>query len=320
MKKNKMTVLSENKNKIKVSFWGVRGSIPSPGPNTVKFGGNTSCVSIELADNKYIILDAGSGIRIFGNNLLGRGKASNNKIDLFITHTHWDHIQGLPFFATAFIKGNNIRVFGPKLFGQSLEKVISNQMEYSYFPIRLKSLGANINFIELNIGKYDNFIDDVEIETIMNNHPVIDMSYKFTFKSSGKSLAYVTDFELYNSVYLNSVKKSSKININKIGEKLYSDLCDSLSEFIYGVDLLIMDSVYLKEEYHNKIGWGHSCFEDVYNIAVESKVKKLCFFHHEPNRKDSDLSDIEKKFKDINKRQKNFESVFAAAEGMELVL
>ncbi|HPG30641.1 MAG TPA: hypothetical protein PLQ81_07655, partial [bacterium] len=203
---------------------------------------------------------------------------------------------------------------------QSLEKIISNQMEHSYFPIRLKSLGANISFKELNIGQFSELIDGVIVETIMNNHPVIDMSYKFTFKSTGKSIAYVTDFELYNQAYMDAVKKSKKININKIGEKLYCDLFDSLSEFVSECDLLIMDSVYLKEEYPSKIGWGHSCFEDVYNLAVESNVKNLCFFHHEPNRKDSELLSIENKFKKINKNRGKLKSVFAAAEGMELLL
>jgi len=308
---------------VKITFWGVRGSIPAPGAHTVVYGGNTPCVSVEVAD-RYILLDAGSGIRIFGNHLVSQGKASNNKIDLFITHTHWDHIQGLPFFATAFIKGNLIRVFGPKLFGQTLENVISNQMEHSYFPIRLKSLGAEITFNELIIGKFDDIIENIEIETLLNNHPVLDMSYKFTF-GNGASLAYVTDFEYYSQDFFESVKKTMKPNIIQIGEKIYEDLREEVKSFVAGVDLLIMDAVYTTEEYSTKIGaakigWGHSCFDDIYRLANAANVKNLCFFHHEPNRADARLAEIEQYYVGLNKRSGNLKSVFAAKEGMSLLL
>ncbi|HON57454.1 MAG TPA: MBL fold metallo-hydrolase, partial [bacterium] len=255
---NKKLKKQNNNHIAEITFWGVRGSIPSPGASTTYFGGNTSCISIKYKD-RYIILDAGSGIRIFGNHLIKENKISGNKVDLFISHTHWDHIQGLPFFATAFIKGNTIRILGPKLFGTPFEKVISNQMEHSYFPIRLKNLSADIKFCELAIGRYENLIDDITVETILNNHPVIDMGYKFIFPNN-KVLCYISDFEYYSDFYYQSLKKSNKPALEKIGRKVLSDLRMQFLNFIENCDVLIIDSVYAKEEYPKKIGWGHSVF------------------------------------------------------------
>jgi len=303
------------KNKIKISFWGVRGSIPTPGENTVYYGGNTSCVTIEYKD-EIIILDAGSGIREFGKYLIKQGKISNNKIHIFISHTHWDHIQGLPFFASAFIKGNKIRIYGPKLFNQSFERILSNQMEYNYFPVRLEDLEADISFEELKIGKYNNIIPKVKIETMVTNHPVIDMGYKFSF---GKiKVAYITDFEILTDQYFDYVYSGKDDIKKKIGKELFKNLNNRLIKFLKNSDFLIMDSFCTKEEYKDKLGWGHSCFEDVYNLAKKSKVKKLCFFHHDPNRTDESLKKIEKLYQELNKKEKCFEKIFAAKEKEQL--
>ena len=302
-------------NMINITFWGVRGSIPAPGGHTVIYGGNTSCVSIEVDEN-IIILDAGSGIRMLGNHLIKQNRISGNKIYLFISHTHWDHIQGLPFFASAFIKGNLIKIFGPKLFGTAFEKVISNQMEHSYFPIRLKHLSADISFNELLIGKYENLIENISVETMLNNHPVIDMSYKFFI--NGKKIIYVTDFECYNNQFYAARKKSSKRTQDIIGRKFYKDLRDDFISFINRSDLLIIDAAYLKKEYPQKLGWGHSTFEDIYEIAVKARVKNLVFFHHDPNRRDDELSEIEKFYTDLNAQQKKFNSIRVAREGLNI--
>lgn len=301
-----------------LTFWGVRGSIPSPGPSTVEFGGNTSCISIKY-NERYIILDAGSGIRIFGNNLMKQNKISGNKIDLFISHTHWDHIQGLPFFATAFIKGNNIRIFGPKLFGSSFEKIVSNQMEHSYFPIRLKSLSADIKFCELGIGRYENLIEDITVETILNNHPIIDMGYKFIFPDN-KTISYISDFEYYSDFYYATTRKSTKSTLEKVGRKVMSDLRAEFIRFIENSDILVIDSVYTKEEYPKKIGWGHSVCEDIFDAAIKAKIKKLCFFHHEPNSSDEHLKKIETHFQNLNKKTKQIGGIIMAREGLTIDL
>lgn len=307
---------TEEKKNIVVTFWGVRGSIPAPGSHTVIYGGNTSCVSIEVGD-KIIILDAGSGIRMLGNHLIKQNRISGNKIHLFISHTHWDHIQGLPFFASAFIKGNTIKIYGPKLFGTAFEKVISNQMEHSYFPIRLKHLSADISFNELLIGKYENLIDEISVETMLNNHPVIDMSYKFFI--NGKKITYVTDFECYNNQFYAARIKSSKKTQDIIGRKLFNDLRSDMINFISKSDLLIIDAAYLKKEYHQKLGWGHSTFEDIYEISLKAKVKNLVFFHHDPNRKDSELSEIENYYNELNNTHKKFDSIQVAREGASII-
>lgn len=302
---------------IAVTFWGVRGSIPVPGPDTVIYGGNTACISLKL-DRQYLILDAGSGIRRFGQSLLTRGKVTGNQIAVFISHTHWDHIQGIPFFASAFIKGNRIRVFGPKLFNQSLEKILSTQMEHTYFPVRLQALDADITFTELGIGRHEQLLENVTVETCVTNHPVIDMGYKFTI--GGKRIAYLTDYELFTDAYFDHVAQTVKPNLLKIGRELLRHLRREYLRFISGVDLLITDSFSTRAEYPAKAGWGHSVYDDVYAAARSAKVKRLCFFHHDPNRGDADLAAIERQFQRRNRQEHAFTAVFAAREGLTLTL
>jgi len=302
---------------IKVTFWGVRGSIPAPGPETMKYGGNTPCVTIETPDN-YIILDAGSGIRRLAKALNQPQRLEGQTLNLFITHTHWDHIQGLPFFATAFVKGNTIRVFGPKLFHLTLEKVISTQMEHSYFPIRLQAVEADTHFIELDVGRYNNLLPGVTVETCVTNHPVINMAYKFTI--GDKKIAYVTDNELYNNIFFNHVKEGNNPNLLKIGKKVFAELLKELQTYITGVDLLIIDAFFTRDQYQQMVGWGHSTFSDVYELAGTAGVKQLCFFHHDPNRNDNDLAKIEHRFQQRNRREHRVKKVFAAREGTTIKL
>jgi phosphoribosyl 1,2-cyclic phosphodiesterase len=303
---------------VAVKFWGTRGSIPAPGRETVVYGGNTACVSIET-DDHFIILDAGSGIRMLGNAQRAAGHSTGRTLHLFISHTHWDHIQGLPFFASAFVKGNAIRVYGPKLFHVSLEQLFSTQMQHFYFPIRMNMLGSDITFRELAIGDYPGLLTGIDVETCVTNHPVVDMAYKFTI--GGRRLVYLTDNELYNEDYFQRVLQTGRSHIMATGRRVMARLRDDLRGFIAGADLLITDAFFTRAEYRKfGLGWGHSTYEDVFDLAVEAGVRQLCFFHHDPNRTDAALTAIEKDYQRRARRERTLDAVFAAREGMTLTL
>jgi len=302
--------------RLEVTFWGVRGSIPVPGAETVRYGGNTACVTIEV-NGQFIILDAGSGIRLLGNAQRAAGQNTGRTLHLFISHTHWDHIQGLPFFASAFVKGNAIRVYGPRLFHVSLEELISTQMEHFYFPIRMNKLDSDISFTELAIGNYSNLLPGIAVETMATNHPVIDMAYKFT--ANGRTIVYLTDNELYNSDYFNRVLTNRRPTVIRSGRQLYAELLAEVRAFVAGADLLITDAFFTRDEYRRYgIGWGHSTYEDVFDLAVAAGVKQLCFFHHDPNRGDAALQAIEKDYQRRARRVRTLDAVFAAREGLTL--
>ncbi len=303
--------------RAKVTFWGVRGSIPAPGIETVHYGGNTACVTLE-ANGQFIILDAGSGIRLLGRAQRAAGQVKGRTLHLFISHTHWDHIQGLPFFASAFVKGNTIRVYGPRLFHVSLEELISTQMQHFYFPIRLRKLDSDISFTELAIGSYPHLLDGIDVETMVTNHPVIDLAYKFTV--DGRRIAYVTDNELYNDDYFRRVLTTRRPHVVRSGRQVYAELLAELRAFVADVDLLITDAFFTRAEYRAYgLGWGHSTFEDVYALAKQARVRQLCFFHHDPNRTDASLRAIEREYREKAKREHG-PRVFAAREGMTLTL
>jgi len=299
---------------ITVTFYGVRGSIPSPGNKTNIYGGNTPCITLKHHDN-IIILDAGTGIRVFGRECMAM-KNIPSEYFIFISHTHWDHIQGLPFFAPAFAKASTLNFFGPESFYESFSKIISNQMKYAYFPIRFASLHSEKKFTELEPGIYDNLIPGVTVQTCLLNHPITDLGYSFI--TEGRKISYITDFEYYSDLFIKSVRKKNESYYQEIEKYIFSNLRDEITSFIAGADLLIIDASYTDEEYKTRTGWGHSTFDDIYLLAKKARVKNLCFFHHETNRDDDELESIEKKFIEKNKIENAVESVFAAREGMKL--
>ncbi len=281
--------------KIKVRFWGTRGSVPTPGINTTKYGGNTPCVEVRLPDNNLLVFDAGTGIRNLGNMLSRDGKKV--KASIFISHPHWDHIQGLPFFLPAYGPRNELVIYGAEQPDMRLDELISAQMESLFFPITLKELAADITFKRLSEGSCPLPSLDAVVDTIFANHPGFTLSYRLSCGST--KLAYMTDNEL------DSVAGSQWLKF---------------VEFVKGAKLLIHDAQYSKEEYATHKGWGHSSWPKVLDLALAGKVEQLALFHHDPDHTDADIDLILEACQTIVREQGAELECFAAQEGMEIIL
>ena len=285
-----------------LKFWGVRGSIPTPGPTTIRYGGNTSCS--ELRHNgKLFILDAGSGLRVLGNELLKTGSPITASI--FISHMHWDHIQGIPFFTPAFIPNNNFTFYGSEPAGKDLPTIIADQMDPTYFPIEMKEMGSSMNFKPLFEDKYE--IEGIQVETIYVNHPGNALGYKFYLNN--KKLVYISD----NEPFLN-VENMNKSDQVLLGE----DSNQKLINFITNVDVLVHDAQYTQDEYEKKITWGHSPVEYTVDIAIKAGVKKLVLFHHDPLHDDDMIDQMLKLAWDHASKSGNSMEILAAREGLTI--
>ncbi|MBD3320602.1 MAG: MBL fold metallo-hydrolase [Chitinivibrionales bacterium] len=299
---------------MKIRYWGVRGSVPVPGPSTVKYGGNTSCVSVEV-DDTVLIFDSGTGIRECGNYLMSLGKKINGKI--FISHTHWDHIQGFPFFVPAYVPGNTFEIFGPPSDVQnlSLEQIMAMQTNYEYFPIRISQLGADITYNDCREGTVN--VNGFEISTCRLNHPVACLAYRLNH--DGKTFIYGGDHEPYRNVYRDSKEGESMDEdfLKELDENAYMQN-NKIAGFCRKADIVSWDAQYNEEEYKSKRGWGHSTYEANIAMAQNAKIKKIIFSHHEPMNSDEKLAQREQQCKEIA-RQKDFELEFSR-EGMEIDL
>ncbi|MFC1743795.1 MBL fold metallo-hydrolase [Candidatus Riflebacteria bacterium] len=282
-----------------VKFWGVRGSIPSPGPKTVKFGGNTSCVEVRPDKDTIIILDSGSGIRPLGFSLMASefGRAQG-KAHLFFTHTHWDHIQGFPFFVPAYIgarddkgkivksKSNQFHIYGRENLGKTIGQSLEAQMDFNFFPVGMNLLGAALSFKTIKPGQ-ELKIGNTKISTHLVNHPGGCLSYRI--ENNNKSVVYCTDHEHEPNGKLDPV----------------------LLKHCNNADLFIYDAMYTTEEYHNgKVGWGHSTPEEGIKIAKAANVRKFILFHFDPIHDDEFIQQME------NDAKKIFPESIAAREGL----
>ncbi len=255
--------------KMELTFWGVRGTLPVPGEGTLKYGGNTSCVSIEFGKGQFLIFDAGTGIKSLSDSLLGRGR-QRLEAKIFISHPHWDHINALPFFVPLYIPGNEFEVLGASHGNISMRQMISAQMDGIYFPIRLKQFGARVYFRDLEEEEFS-LGDGITVKTKLLNHPGKCLGYRIEYK--GRSICYVTDNEL-------DLEDSEFFNPFYV---------KNLANFIRGTDVLITDTTYTDAEYRTKIGWGHSCISRVVDLAHSAEVKSLHLFHHDPDQNDTDI-------------------------------
>ncbi|MBI2789478.1 MAG: MBL fold metallo-hydrolase [Elusimicrobia bacterium] len=254
---------------MRVRFWGVRGSIPAPGPRTVRYGGNTPCVEMDIAGETFII-DAGTGIRELGFDLMRRAAGAPIKGRLFIGHTHWDHIQGFPFFTPLFLPTTRFSVYGMHGTTKPFQEVMAGQMHSTYFPLQLKDLGSKPEFHEMN-GPLQ--AGPVRVTTHFLNHPGITVGYRF--EHEGKVVSYISDHEPYGA-------------LNPKGE--FSDKEDAaVARFVAGSDLLICEAQYTNAEYAVKRGWGHSTFADILDLAQKAEVKRMALFHHDPLHDDDKL-------------------------------
>ena len=283
---------------MNVRFWGVRGSIAAPGPRTARYGGNTPCVEIRAAD-QLLIVDAGTGIRELGLSLMKQASGAPIEGSLFIGHTHWDHIQGFPFFTPLYLPTSRFTIHGLHGTTRPFREVMEGQMNSTYFPVPLKDLASKPAFVELNAPV---MIGPVKVAYHFLNHPGITVGFRF--EHEGKVVSYISDHEPY-------------AKLNRSGE--FADKEDAaVARFVEGSDLLICEAQYTADEYLLKKGWGHSTFEDVLDLASKAGAKRVALFHHDPAH-DDDAMDalVQTSVALVESRQKTIE-VFAAREGQTI--
>jgi diguanylate cyclase (GGDEF)-like protein len=285
---------------VYVRFWGTRGSIAAPGDRTAHYGGNTSCTEVRTSDGTVIVLDCGTGARELGLHLTQTLKPPI-LLHLFIGHTHWDHIQGFPFFVPAFIPGVELNVYAPLGFQQSLEEAMAGQMEYSYFPVKLRDLRSRIHFTELEEGFFR--VGDVLVETQYLNHTAPTIAYRIT--SGGATIAYVTDHEPF--------WRPEEGILHHPGDQRHV-------AFMKDADLVIHDAQYTEEEYRQRVGWGHSTVDYAVDVAMEAGARRVALFHHDPTHDDAAMERLEAAAKARAQAAGSGMEVFAAREGLELTL
>jgi len=264
---------------MKVKFWGVRGSIASPGPNTVRYGGNTTCIEIRTDNNELIIIDAGTGIFPLSQTLLNELPVTAH---VLITHSHWDHIQGLPFFLPNFIAGNTMRLHGAfdPVSGKGIEQVMAVQLQYSYFPVREEEMKARIEYITL-APEQSIQIGNATVTPYVMNHPVVDFGYRID--ENGKSIFFTGDHEPPYNIYTPDEAGFAQCQSEVEAKN------DYLARAMKGVDVLIADCSYTTSEYPAKKGWGHGTYHSSIEYAKKAGVKTLFCTHHEPTRSDDAL-------------------------------
>jgi phosphoribosyl 1,2-cyclic phosphodiesterase len=257
---------------MKFRFWGVRGSIPSPGPRTVRYGGNTTCIEVRTGDGTLIILDAGTGLYALAQDLMARRAADGGEIraNIFITHSHWDHIHGLPFFIPLFVKGSRICLHGARdpVTGKGIEHVMGVQLQNSYFPVGEETMDATIAYETLDVG-HPHHVGDARIDNVVMNHPVTNLGYRIS--CNGKSLFFTGDHEPFSNPHPDSQPQHE------------------VDAAMAGVDALIVDCSYTIEEYPARQGWGHGTFDAALEMALRAGARALYCTHHEPTRGDDEL-------------------------------
>lgn len=287
---------------LRVQFWGTRGSIPSPGPRTVRYGGNTPCTEVRTPDNWLIILDAGTGMRDLGRSLIERANGSPVRGDIFLTHAHWDHIQGMPFFAPIFGRGNHFTIWGAKSLETSIDRVVRDQMSPVVFPVTFEELDATIDFQELGTETRNG--NGYEVSAFHVRHPGGCLGYRFRERTKDGGLVYVSDNELGTGGRYD----------------LPADWRARFIDWMRGADVLVHDASYTTEEYEHHRGWGHSTYRDTVEVALEAGVGTLVLFHHNPDRADEELDRRLAECRAVVAERGAALKVIAAAEGMQLVI
>ncbi|MDA8160592.1 MAG: MBL fold metallo-hydrolase [Desulfobacteraceae bacterium] len=302
---------------MKVRFWGVRGSIPCPGRLTAKYGGNTACIELRLNDpERLIIIDAGSGIRELGNfmmvNDLPKGPISAS---IYLSHTHWDHIMGLPFFTPIYLPSTTLQVFGPVNHEtETLDTIVGGQMTYRYFPVREAELAANISYANLKAGHFD-LGDGVSLTTKYLNHPILCLGYRFECR--GKVFCTAYDTEPYRNLFCTDPNDPAYDELMASeGQAVAEEQGADLERFVAGADLLVYDAQYTRQEFAAKLGWGHTAIEEAIAVAGRNGVKRLALFHHDPMRTDEQLDAMGKVYGQSPEAAGR--EIFFAQEGMEI--
>lgn len=279
---------------MRIRVWGCRGSLATPGETTIRYGGNTTCVEVELESGAVVLFDAGSGIRNLGKHILKHGP---RELYLFMTHSHWDHLNGFPFFLPAYSNQYTIHVRGGPRAKKSLQKFISHQMEPPYFPVPFGAMHAQFDFTQGSPSRRS--IGHAEILPVPISHP--NGGYGFKVMEEGKTFVFLPDNEL-------DFQQEDGL------------VAGGYADFCRGADVLFHDAQYTDEEYASKKGWGHSRLSSVMDLGVSAGVKQLGLFHHDPDRSDDDLDRLgERCAREVRARTERT-SCFPVREGMELVI
>ncbi len=289
---------------MRVCFWGTRGSIPKPGPTTLRYGGNTSCVEVSTADGTRVLLDCGTGAYALGRALAEEPTPMHGHI--LIGHTHWDHIQGFPFFAPLFVPGNVWDIYAPGGHGRQLEGSLAGQMAYEYFPITLEGLNAEVRLHDLKEGVFE--LGSICVTTQYLNHPALTLGYRL--EADGATLVYATDYEPHALHPLGAPPGTTPVH--------HEDRRHI--RFLEGADLVIHDAQYTLEEFPAKAGWGHTPIERAVDYALLAHAKQLALFHHDPERPDEAVDWLCEKARGYAAIDKSALHVFAAAEGQVIEL
>ena len=257
---------------LQVKFWGTRGSIATPGRQTLRYGGNTSCVEVR-SGNSILLFDCGTGVREAGMAMLREFQKQPLHIHLFVSHTHWDHIQGFPFFTPAYIPGNHLSIYSLRGTDKSLERIFTGQMDSTYFPVDLTDMMAEFKFIELEGSAQ---IGDTTVRHVYLNHPGVALGFRV--EHAGKSVVYITDHEPYYRL---------------LGDNDHSHKLDrEVDEFARGADLYIREAQYTEEEYPSHRSWGHGTWKDALHSAQAANVRRLFLYHHDPMHDDEAIDRI----------------------------
>ncbi|MCA8919912.1 MAG: MBL fold metallo-hydrolase [Planctomycetes bacterium] len=311
---------------MKIRFWGVRGSLPTPGPDTARYGGNTTCIQIIRDSGPVIVIDAGTGIRALGDQLMKTSKPPFD-IKLLVTHTHWDHIHGFPFFVPIYTPGSKVEVMGigPIREGKTFEQVMRDQMTYSYFPVENTMLDNVVSYQDYNqkfpngVEKSFELCEGVKVTIKLTNHPVYCTAYRI--EADGHSFIFTGDHEPWQA-------PEQKPGSPGDTRELYRIMNHRMTEFCRDVDLIAIDTTYTLGEYESKEnpalskkGWGHSYFEFNIGLAKQANVKRMAFTHHDPTRTDDALDRLmDETYLPLGKKEAPNTEFFAAREGMEIEL
>jgi phosphoribosyl 1,2-cyclic phosphodiesterase/ActR/RegA family two-component response regulator len=296
-----------------VRFWGVRGSIPSPGKETSGYGGNTSCVEVRVGD-QIIILDAGSGIRRLGQSLMKEVSEKGLQLTMLITHTHWDHIQGFPFFIPAYHPRANIRILGYEGAVHGLRGALFEQMQTAFFPVGLNQMATHLTFEEMDEMQFD--LGAVQVRAMFANHPGICLGYRLSTPNG--DIVYLPDHEAYERCEIERQKAEHESSSTGLEYARIQD--EKVVEFLRDAEVVIADSQYDAIEYPSRRGWGHTCADDTVQLAARAGAKRVYLFHHDPDHNDEKIQAmVERARREIEWTGSKLQ-VSAAREGEEIAL
>ena len=302
---------------LRVHFWGTRGSIPSPGRETVRYGGNTPCLELRTPEGWLIVLDAGTGIRELGRSLIDRAHGAPIRGDIFLTHAHWDHIQGLPFFAPIFRPGNQFTIWGSKAMETSIGRVVRDLMSPVVFPIAFEQIAATVEFRELVEGH--SMPGNYDVKVMQVQHPGGALAFRFASRgvaeSRGASPVAAHNGRRHGLVYIsdNELRPAAAYEFTATWRR-------DLVRFVHGARVLVHDAMFTTEEYADHQGWAHSTYEDAVELALEAEVETLVLFHHKPERTDDEVDRRTDECRTLAARHGGSLQVVAAAEGLTLAV